>query len=401
MRFWKHAAVALCTTVAFSGANAQTDGVSRDTIRIGMFAPLSGSAMSLGFDVANGAKMIYERVNLEGGIHGRKIEVVLEDDRCNANDLVAAVKKLVEQDKVFLLNGGSCSAATVAAREYIERSQIPLVALNAAVDAMVYPPSPYIYAAFAGTQHSIGGSGVAFATQHLKAKKIAYVAHDDAYGAWNMEAASFMAKRGGAELNVQQVAANINDVTAPMLKLKAGNPDALIVATYARGAAMFIKRAYELGFNKPIVLLVNGSSDLKQLTETVGTKDAFKNTFIQNNFSDLPGGTKLKWAYDLYAKTFPELAAKPGHPQAYMPQGIPSAMAVVAALKAAGPQPTRQKFLAEMEKLNLDTGVMAGRITFGPNDRVAMEHMTYARFDGAAMTAIAGSFASEWRYEAK
>jgi branched-chain amino acid transport system substrate-binding protein len=242
---------------------------------------------------------------------------------------------------------------------------------------------------------------VAFATQHLKAKKIAYVAHDDAYGAWNVEAANFMAKRAGAEVNVQLVAANINDVTAPMLKLKAGNPDALVIATYTRGAAMLIKKAYELGLNKPIVLLVNGSSDLKQLVETVGTKDAFKNTYVQNNFADLPGGPKLKWAYDLYAKTYPELAAKPGHPQAYMPQGIPSAMAVIAALKAAGPDLTRQKFLAQMEKLNLDTGVMAGPIVFGPNDRVAMEHMTYARFDGGALSAIPGSFASEWRYSAK
>lgn len=186
-----------------------------------------------------------------------------------------------------------------------------------------------------------------------------------------------------------------------MLKLKVANPDALVVATYARGAAMLIKKAHELGFNKPIVLLVNGSSDLKQLVETVGSKDAFKNVYVQNNFSDLPGGAKLKWAYDLYAQSFPELAAKAGHPQAYMPQGIPSAMAVVAALKAVGPDLTRQKFLGAMEKLDLDTGVMAGRITFGPNDRVAMEHMTYARFDGGGMTAIPGSFGSEWRYQAK
>ena len=66
---------------------------------------------------------------------------MIEDDRCNANDLVAAVKKLTEQDKVFMLNGGSCSAAVVAAREYVEREKIPLLMLNASGDGALYPPS--------------------------------------------------------------------------------------------------------------------------------------------------------------------------------------------------------------------------------------------------------------------
>ncbi len=66
-----------------------------------MFGPLSGASMAYGFDVMNAARMYYDKINKEGGIHGRKIVIVQEDDRCNANDVVAAVKKLVEQDGVF------------------------------------------------------------------------------------------------------------------------------------------------------------------------------------------------------------------------------------------------------------------------------------------------------------
>ena len=106
---------ALCAAVAGLGlgmsARAAEPGITDSTIKIGLFSPLSGSGMAYGFDVVNAAKMYYEKVNKEGGIHGRKIELVVEDTRCNANDLVAAVKKLVEQDHVFLLNGGPCSAA--------------------------------------------------------------------------------------------------------------------------------------------------------------------------------------------------------------------------------------------------------------------------------------------------
>src|SRR3546814_20758998 len=90
-------------------------GVTDDSITIGLFSPLSGKGMAYGFDVVNAAKMWYEQINKEGGIPGRKIKLDIEDTRCNANDLVAAVKKLVEPDKVFMLNGGSCSWAVVRA----------------------------------------------------------------------------------------------------------------------------------------------------------------------------------------------------------------------------------------------------------------------------------------------
>ncbi|NMK50095.1 ABC transporter substrate-binding protein [Achromobacter sp. Bel] len=395
------AAAALCAWAFSTGAQAQQEpGITDKTIKIGLFAPLSGSGMAYGFDVLNAAKMWYAKVNKEGGVHGRQIELVIEDDRCNANDLVAAVKKLNEQDKVFLLNGGSCSAAVVASREYVEREKVPLVMLNASGDGALYPPSKYIYGAFSISQHAVGGSMVQFASEQLKAKKIGYINHDDAYGGWNLEAAQAQAKQlGDLGLQVQSVNPNITDVTAPMLKIRAGNPDVLLLTTYARPAALIIKKAQELGWNKPIVLAVNGTADLKQLVENVGNKDAFKNVYIQDVLSDLPGGPKLTWVYDMYKLSYPDLAAKPGHPQTYMPYGLPPAMAVVNALKAAGPQPTREKVLQALETMKFDSGVMAGPIEFGPNDRAAQESAIYIKFDGTSMTLVPGAFKSVWQYQ--
>lgn len=398
-RFATAAALAAMTIASSAGAQQQP-GITDTTIKIGLFSPLSGSGMAYGFDVVNAARMWYDKVNQDGGIHGRKIELVIEDDRCNANDLVAAVKKLTEQDHVFMLNGGSCSAAVVAAREYVERSKIPLVMLNASGDGALYPPSPYIYGAFSISQHAVGGSMVQFAAQHLKAAKIGYINHDDAYGGWNLEAAQSQAKHlGDVTLQVQSVNPSITDVTAPMLKIRAANPDVLLLTTYARPAALIIKKAHQLGWTKPIVLAVNGTADLKQLADNVGDPAAFKNVYIQDVLADLPGGPKLDWVYDMYKQAYPDLAAKPGHPQTYMPYGLPSAMAVVNALKAAGPQPTREKVLEALETMKFDSGVMAGPIEFGPNDRAAQESAIYIKFDGKAMTLIPGTFASVWQYQ--
>jgi branched-chain amino acid transport system substrate-binding protein len=394
-------AASLCTFAHAVPALAQQEpGITDKTIRIGMFAPLSGSSMAYGFDPMNGAKMWYAKINKEGGIHGRQIELVIEDDRCNANDLVAAAKKLTEQDKVFLLNGGSCSAATVAAREYVEREKIPLVMLNASGDGALYPVSKYIYGAFSISQYAVGGSMVQFASEALKAKKIGYINHDDAYGAWNVAAAKVQAKSlGDLPLQVQSVNSNINDVTAPMLRIRASNPDVLLLTTYARPAALIIKKAHELGFDKPIVLAVTGTADLRQLVENVGNKDAFKNVYIQEVLADVPDSPKLKWVYDMYKEAYPDLAARPGYPQPYMPYGLPSAMTVVNALKAAGPQPTREKVLTAMSTMKFDSGVMAGPIEFSPTDHAAQKAAIYLKFDGDTSTLVPGTFKSVWTYQ--
>ncbi len=383
-------------------AQAQTDpGLTDKTIKLGLFGPLSGNSMAYGFDVMNAAKMYYDKVNKEGGIHGRKIELVVEDDRCNANDLLAAVKKLTEQDKVFALNGGSCSAAVVGAREYVERSQVPLVMLNASGDGALYPPSKYIYGAFSISQRAVGGSMVQFAAEHLKGKKIGYINHDDAYGGWNLEAAEFQAKKLGVDLQVQSVAPNLTDVTAPMLKIRASNPDVLLITTYARPVSLLVKKAQELGWTKPIVIAVNGTADLKQLVENVGNKDAFKNVYLQEVMADVAGGPKLKWVYDMYKSYYPELAAKPGYPQTYMPYGIPSAMTVVNALKAAGPQLTREKFLTALSQTKFESNVMAGPIELTPTDHAGQKSAIYLKFDGTNMTAVPGAYRSLWTYQPK
>ena len=393
------AAIAVGTLALGSSAWGGEPGVTDTTIKIGLFGPLSGNSMAYGFDVMNAAKMYIDKVNKEGGVHGRKIEYVVEDDRCNPNDLLAAVKKLTEQDKVFALNGGGCSSAIVAAREYVDRAKVPLVMMAASGDGALYPPSRYIFGALSISQYAVGGSMVQFAAEHFKAKKIGYINHDDAYGGWNLEAAQFQSKQlGTTSLEVQSINPNITDVTAPMLKIRAANPDVLLLFTYARPVGLLIKKAYELGWNKPIVIAVNGTADLKQLVENVGVKDAFKNVYTQELLSDLPGGPKLKWVYDMYKEYYPELASKPGYPTTYMPEGITPVKVIVKALEVAGRDLTREKFVDALDQTNLDTGITAGPIMFTPTDHAGQKSAIYTKFDGENETLLPGTYTSSWRY---
>ncbi|WP_377848410.1 ABC transporter substrate-binding protein [Bosea sp. UC22_33] len=383
-----------------AAAGAQEPGITDKAIKIGIFGPLSGPNMAYGFDVVNAAKMYYDKINKEGGIHGRKIEYVVEDDRCNANDLVAAVKKLVEQENVFMLNGGSCSAAVVAAKDYVVRNKVPYLMLNASGDGALFPPTDYIFGAYSISQYAVGGAMVEFAAKQFGAKNVAYINHDDAYGAWNLEGSKKDAEVNGVKLSVESINPGINDVTAPFLKVRAANPDAILLVTYARPAALLIKKAAEMGFNKPIILSVTGTASLNQLAENVG-KDALKNFYTQEVMIDSPGGAKLKPIYDMYKAAYPELAAKPDHPQTYMPYGIPPAMSLVKALQDAGPNPTREKVLAALKTQDFDSGVMAGRMQFGPEQRAANRSTIFIKYDGTTMSPLPGVFTSRWTYQAK
>jgi branched-chain amino acid transport system substrate-binding protein len=136
------------------------------------------------------------------------------------------------------------------------------------------------------------------------------------------------------------------------------------------------------------------------MVDNVGSKDAFKNIYIQELLMAKPGSEKLAWVYDMYKKAYPDLAAQPGHPQVYMPYGIPPAQVVVKALQAAGRDVTRAKFIAEVEKLKFDS-VMAGPISFSPTEHAGQKAAIYFKFDGTNMTEVPGVFASRWTYKAK
>jgi branched-chain amino acid transport system substrate-binding protein len=380
-------------------------GITDTEIKIGVFAPLSGKFVSYGIDPMRGVKMSYEMINAQGGIYGRKIVLVEEDDKCSGTSLVAAVKKLVTVDNVFLLNGGTCSSAFMAAMDYIQREQIPTVGMTASMDGLLYPPKKYIFGGIGGTVHGFGGSIVDFSIKYLKAKRIAYVMHDDAYGSWGHEAFAWQLK---AEHNLEPVALekinrDITDVTAVMLKIKKANPDVVIFMTYDRPGALLIRAAHTLGMQMPLILGATGAVNPVATAEAVGVKEAFKNFYYQSAIRDEhTAGPELEWARKLYTKRYPELAKKPDLPAPNGFVGIGSANLVATALQIAGPHPTREKFIQALEGLRYyDSGVSAGTWHFSPEDHAATEQATIYRFDGEKREKIPGSFEGHWKYGAK
>src|SRR5579862_3587529 len=98
-------------------------GVTKGEIRIGSFGSLTGPTYLYGKITMNGVDAVFHKVNEAGGVNGRKLVLIREDDRCDPATAVGAVKRLVYEHKVFAIIGGGCSNATLAARPEIEKDQ--------------------------------------------------------------------------------------------------------------------------------------------------------------------------------------------------------------------------------------------------------------------------------------
>src|SRR3989338_8106294 len=122
-RFGFFLAVALLLT-ACSGSSSP-DGT--DPIKVGYLGPLTGEAASYGMDTLNGVKIAVEDINAEGGINGRKIEIIAEDGRCTGTDAAGAAQKLIYVDKVSVIIGGQCSGETLAAAPIAEAAKVPMM----------------------------------------------------------------------------------------------------------------------------------------------------------------------------------------------------------------------------------------------------------------------------------
>lgn len=373
--------------------NYKDPGITDKEIVIGLHAPLSGPLKAFGYDALYAAKMWYDMINKRGGIWGRKLRVIIADDKCNPTELVGVHKKFVTVDKVFLINGGSCTHASVAAQEYVTRNKIPYVMLNASGDSAVIPPTRYVFGAFGGSQWTVGGTIADFAVRALKGKRVALISHDDNYGESNTAAALWTIKKHGATVaTVERISRKIVDVTAPVLKVRASRADVLVITTYTGPAALIVKKAHQLGLKIPIVVAVQGIPSPPAFVKNVGGQAPLQNFYYGSPLNDLTNGPRQQWVINMYKQAYPDRK-----PTAFMAYGVPSAQAVVYALMMAGPNPTRESFIDAMSHLTFNTGILAGPIELAPNKRDAHNASIFIKFDGKNSALMPGVYFNEYR----
>jgi len=358
---------ALSFAVQSTGCVNAQETTSSPPIKIGMFAPLTGSA-AFAAKVAYGASSVYKDINDHGGINGRKLELVLEDDACAPNKGIAAVKKLTAQDRVFLIHGGWCSNVVLAIKPEIERDNtLPYVVLGAASASISTPVTANIFQPVATTQ-AVANTMVDFALSRPDVKKVAIISHSDEWGKSHLQPAIDALKAHGlTPVETVYFERGSTDATSQTLKLRAAKPDAVLAVLYPAELAIYLRDAYKYGVRVPTIGTQGAS--IEDTERRIGIPDAVRDLYIFYPLSQTISSDQFKpWA-EIFKKYYP---AEPIDTITFI--GVGGALAIADVIKRLGPDVTRERFLSEMNKLtNFDSGVQASTMSFSPLDHAGIK----------------------------
>jgi branched-chain amino acid transport system substrate-binding protein len=228
---------------------------AQDTIKIGLLAPLTGQAAADGLSVQNSVKLAVEKVNAEGGLMGKKVELITYDDRADGKEAVALARKLIEQDKVVAVVGGSYSTPSRAMAPIFQEEKIPAVYAYAVHPDVTKAGNFNFRNGFLGM---VEGKAAAYtAVKLLKAKKIALLISDNDFGRTLAEGFKMYiekyAKGAATITSVQAYPMQEKDFKAYLSKIKDENVDAIFSSGYYFQTGPVVKQAREMGIKAHII----------------------------------------------------------------------------------------------------------------------------------------------------
>ncbi len=242
----------LLITILLGSTLSACKPAEAQTIKVGNLVAMTGGSATWGQSENNALKMIVEKINADGGVNGKKIELITYDSRADKLEAVNVAKRMVEQDKVIAIIGAAQSGVANAVREVVNSAKVPLIATTAtnptvtvADDGSVVPftfRSCFIDP-FQGT---VAGQ---FAMKDLSAKTAAtlYDIGDEYSQYLSKYFIDAFTKGGGTIVASEAFRSGELDFRAQLGKIKEGNPDVIFIPTMQKEAALAAKQARDLG----------------------------------------------------------------------------------------------------------------------------------------------------------
>jgi branched-chain amino acid transport system substrate-binding protein len=250
-----------------------------NTLTIGGIFPLSGSVAVYGVECKNGIDLAISEINAAGGVNGKQIVLVSEDDEGNPEKSVSAYKKLTTKDGAKLIIGSLTSGCTQAVTSLAQAQKVVLLAPAATAPAITDAGNYIFRACFIDPfQGTVGGK---FAAESLSAKKAAIlydVGNDYSVGLTENFEKTFVAN-GGAVVAKESYSTGEKDFNAQLTKIKNAQPDVVYLPDYYGTVALIAKQLRAQGIMTPIV----GADGWDGLTENAG--DEVLNGYYSNHYA--------------------------------------------------------------------------------------------------------------------
>lgn len=254
---WKLVMTAAALLLMAGGANAQTQGVSSSEIVVGSNLDLSGPLAGLSKPFRNGMQMRFDELNDKGGIHGRKVKFVAEDNGYDPKRAVLAAQKLLDQDHIFVMLGQFGTPQNIAVMPMLfERNVINLFPLSPARQ-MFDPVNRLKFAAFPTYYDQARQAVPEIVREHgLKTPCIIY--QDDDYGVEHLKGTEDGLKTLKMELAEKtSYKRGATDFSSQVARMKRAGCDLVVLGTIIRETIGTVSEARKTGFN-PIFVGTNG-----------------------------------------------------------------------------------------------------------------------------------------------
>ena len=370
MKKYLMAGVALVSMALSVGVHAQTPGVTADSIKIGAHGPITGPAAYIGLAGRDGMLLAMKEINAAGGVNGKKLVAVFEDDGHSPTKALAAAKKLVEQDRVFAVLGVGGSNATVGAVDYLKGKGTVYYVSIASAPPVTWPFSRNMFRGGTTESARYGELYAEFLVSRFKAKRIAIMSGREEYPRNEGDATADKMKNWFQMAPAVRVEFNIGDkdFTPQLIEVQKANPEVIAFFGNPAEAAIAMRQAKELGLKQPFFV---GSNMVDPALITAG-KSATEGVTGFSLIPYLPGSRAadmVKWEA-AWKKEYPNAPA--GRPNNFDILAYGDTYVLAEAMRRAGNDLTTEGLIKALEGMqNYRVGPIATSRSFSTKHHIS------------------------------
>ena len=350
-------------------------GVTESTIKIGTHSDLTGPAALFGIQSVNGAQMRFDEVNAQGGIHGRQIEFIVEDSQYDVSRSLSAANKLLHQDKIFAM----LIAAGTPNNNAVLTQQLPLgvpnlFPLSGSLD-MSTPLHPLKFA-----QRGNYFIEMQYLTTHFVEKydiqRPCIIFVDNDFGHEVRDGVIKGLSSMGIELvETSSHKATETEFTSTLIRFREADCDLLLLGTILRDTILLLEGMRKMDWQH-VLRVGNSAAASRPIAEipSGAAEGYYAITHIKPIYPDQPGhsSSAIAW-FERYVDAHGE------EPDVPAMEGYRAADLLCIALERAGPQPTRQNFLAALESINHYEDIFGNILSFSANDHTGVDKAVLIR----------------------
>ena len=374
------AAVAAGGLLALAGFAQELpqDGVYKDRIDWGLLMDLSGPTSASQGVWVHGFQDYMRKTNEAGGIHGRKVNVLAEDNRFNAATDKIAFEKLVGQTPVIAISGMGTSASQVALAQTIRNGKVPVIGTYTPTKALSEPASPMVYNGFCGYKQ-MAQAGVGHMVDRLKLKnpKVVTVAIESAGGKEYHDYVDEAVKKLGGTAHHVTMKVTAVDVTPQILEIMNQKPDFITIYGVSNTAILTMKGLQQYGVKTPAfaITYLGAPGVYNGMGPAAGANYNFISCFTPGGADNAPGNRELSAFADKVGRGAMKEDIN------YVAGWIAGQMAAES-LQKLGKEPSRAKLVESLAKgFAVDTKGLTGPIAYSPTDHTGPQVLKMFTYD--------------------